>query len=73
MSINLNNVLSNGAYTVLDAGKDKVNGIAVQVVKLLPVDDNARWSCRPLYIDEARLVILKSRTTTRDNGSYELR
>ena len=28
VSINLNNVLSNGAYTVLDAGKDKVNGIA---------------------------------------------
>ena len=72
VSINLNNVLSNGAYTVLDAGKDKVNGIAVQVVKLLPVDDNAEVVLSTLYIDEARLVILKSRTTTRDNGSYEL-
>ena len=72
VSINLNNVLGNGAYTVLDAGKDKVNGIAVQVVKLFAGgDDNAEVVLSTLYIDEARLVI-QSRTTTRDNGSYEL-
>lgn len=72
VSINLNNVLGSGAYTVLDAGNDKVANTAVKVVKLLPTDDNADIVLSTLYIDEARQVILKTRTTTRDNGSYEL-
>ena len=72
VSINLNNILSGGKYTVLDAGADKVGGKAVRVVKLLPEDDNADIVLSTIYIDETNLVILKSRTTTRDNGSYEL-
>lgn len=72
VSINLNNVLSNGSYTVLDAGIDKIAGIPVRVVKLLPSDDNAEVVLSTLYIDESRQVILKTKTTTRDNGSYEL-
>ncbi|HNU88050.1 MAG TPA: hypothetical protein PKJ94_07165 [Ferruginibacter sp.] len=72
VSINLNNVLSSGSYTALDAGVDKVAGIPVRVVKLLPSDENADVVLSTLYIDEARQVILRSRTTTRDNGSYEL-
>lgn len=72
VSINLNNVLSNGSYTVLDAGIDKIAGIPVKVVKLLPADDNADIVLSTLYIDEARQVILRTKTTTRDNGSYEL-
>jgi len=72
VSINLNNVLSNGSYTVLDAGMDKIAGIPVKVVKLLPADDNADIVLSTLYIDESRQVILRTKTTTRDNGSYEL-
>lgn len=72
VSINLNNILSNGKYTVLDVGADKVSGKPVRVVKLLPEDDNADIVLSTVYIDETNFVILKSRTTTRDNGSYEL-
>ncbi len=72
VSINLNNVLSSGSYTALDAGVDKVGGMRVRVVKLLPSDENADVVLSTLYIDEVRQVILRSRTTTRDNGSYEL-
>jgi hypothetical protein len=72
VSINLNNILSSGKYTVLDAGNDKIGGTLVKVVKLLPVDDNADVVLSTLYIDEANTVILKTKTTTRDNGSYEL-
>lgn len=72
VSINLSNLLSGGKYTLLDAGNDKVNGKPVKVVKLLPEDDNADVVLSTLYIDEANLVILKTKTTTRDNGSYEL-
>lgn len=72
VSIDLNNILSNGGYTVLDAGNDKIGSTAVKVVKLLPEDDNAEVVLSTLYIDETRQVILKTKTTTRDNGSYEL-
>jgi outer membrane lipoprotein-sorting protein len=72
VSINLNNILSSGKYSVLDAGKDKIGNTSVTVVKLLPEDDNADVVLSTLYIDEANLVILKTKTTTRDNGSYEL-
>jgi outer membrane lipoprotein-sorting protein len=72
VNINLNNIISGGKFTVLDAGTDKVGGIAVKVVKLLPEDDNADVVLSTLYIDEANLVIRKAKTTTRENGSYEL-
>ena len=72
VNINMNNILSSGRYTVLDAGADKVGSTAVKVVKLLPEDDNADVVLSTLYIDEINLVILKAKTTTRDNGSYEL-
>jgi outer membrane lipoprotein-sorting protein len=72
VNINMSNSLSNGKYSVLDAGTDKINGTTVRVVKLLPEDDNADVVLSTLYIDEASLVIRKAKTTTRENGSYEL-
>lgn len=72
VNINLNNIISSEKYTVLDAGTDKINGTAVRVVKLLPDDDNAEVVLSTLYIDEANAVIKKAKTTTRENGSYEL-
>jgi hypothetical protein len=72
VNINMNNVLSTGKYSVLDAGNDNIAGKAVKVVKLLPEDDNADVVLSTLYIDVANQVILKTKTTTRDNGTYEL-
>jgi hypothetical protein len=56
----------------LDAGFEKLNGITLKVVKLLPEDDNADVVLSTLFIDETNLVIRKAKTTTRENGSYEL-
>jgi hypothetical protein len=72
VNINMNNLLSSGKYTVLDAGNDKIGNTAVKVVKLLPEDDNADVVLSTLYIDETNLVIRRAKTTTRDNGTYEL-
>jgi hypothetical protein len=72
VNINMSNILSSGKYTVLDAGTDKIGGTAVKVVKLLPEDDNADVVLSTLYIDEANAVIRKAKTTTKDNGTYEL-
>ncbi len=72
VNMNLSNVLSSGNYSVLDAGSDRVGNTAVKVVKLLPEDDNADVVLSTLYIDAVNQVILKTKTTTRDNGTYEL-
>ena len=72
VSINLSNIINGGKYTAIDAGTDKIGNTAVRVVKLLPVDDNADVVLSTIYIDEANLVIKKAKTTTRENGSYQL-
>jgi outer membrane lipoprotein-sorting protein len=71
VTISLNNLLK-GAYTVLDAGSDLLDGHKVKVIKLLPQDDNADLVLSTLYVDETRLLILKARTTTRENGTYDV-
>lgn len=72
VNINMGNTLSGGKFTVLDAGTDKIGSTAVKVVKLLPEDDNADVVLSTLYIDEANAVIRKAKTTTKENGTYEL-
>ena len=72
VGINLSNIINGAKYTALDAGMDKIGNTVVRVVKLLPVDDNADIVLSTVYIDEANLVIKKAKTTTRENGSYEL-
>lgn len=72
VNINMNNVLSTGKYSVLDAGNDKIGATPVRVVKLLPEDDTADVVLSTLYIDAVNQVVLKTKTTTRDNGTYEL-
>jgi len=72
VSINLSNIISGNDYTAIDAGTDKVGLVTARVIKLLPTDDNADVVLSTLYIDEAKLVVLKAKTTTRDNGSYQL-
>jgi len=72
VSINLSNIISGNQYTIIDAGTDKVGTVSARVIKLLPTDDNADVVLSTLYIDEAKLVVLKAKTTTRENGSYQL-
>ena len=72
VSINLNSILAGNNYTVIDAGVDKSAKGVLRVIKLLPLDDNDNIVLSTLYIDEANSVIKKAKTTTRDNGSYEL-
>jgi outer membrane lipoprotein-sorting protein len=72
VNLNLSNLTGSNKFTVIDAGTDKVRGIAVRVAKLLPLDDNSDVVLSTLYIDAATNLILKAKTTTKDNGTYEL-
>jgi len=72
VSINMNNILNRDKFTIIDGGTDKIGTTMVRVAKLLPEDDNSDVVLSTIYIDPVNNLIRKARTTTRDNGSYEL-
>jgi outer membrane lipoprotein-sorting protein len=73
-SINLNSLFTGINFTALDGGTVKLGDANVRIVKLLPEDEENDNDIvlSTLYIDEEHSLIRKSRTTTKDNGTYQL-
>jgi outer membrane lipoprotein-sorting protein len=71
VSISFNNLLK-GNFTVIDGGNEIINGKKTRVVKLLPTDDNSEMVLSTLYIDESKLLVLKAKINTKENGMYEV-
>jgi hypothetical protein len=70
VNINVSSILQdNNSYDIIDVGKDSSG---LRIIKLLPKADTADIILSTLYIDEKNLLIKKSKTTTRENGTYEL-
>jgi outer membrane lipoprotein-sorting protein len=69
--ISLNGLL-HGEFTSIDAGWDTVRGAQTRIIKLIPSDDKEPWVIATIYVDEKQMLILKSKTTTRENGTYEI-
>ncbi len=72
VSINSSSVLGMINYTAIDAGEQTISGTKVKIIKLLPLDDASDIVITTLYIDESALLIKKSATTTKENGSFEM-
>jgi hypothetical protein len=72
ISINIGSMVAINGFMALDAGTAVVANTNTSVVKLLPNADNSDIILSTLYIDEANLLIRKSVTTTRENGTYEM-
>jgi hypothetical protein len=72
VSINMNSLLESDRFTIIDAGTEKINNVMMRVAKLLPLDDNSDVVLSTVYIDPSNFVICKAKTTTRENGTYEL-
>jgi hypothetical protein len=71
VNINLNNVfLNTEGFDIIDMGKEAKSGF--RVIKLLPRDENSDVVLSTLHIDEVKGLVMRARTTTRDNGTYEL-
>lgn len=71
VNINLGNIFVNTTgFDIIDAGKDSGSGL--RIIKMLPKDENADIVLSTLYIDETQSLIRKSKTTTKENGTYEL-
>lgn len=72
VSINIGNLILTSGFVAIDAGTATVGNTKTRMVKLLPSGDNNEVILSTLYIDEANLLIMKSVTTTRENGTYEM-
>jgi outer membrane lipoprotein-sorting protein len=71
MNINLGNIFINTTgFDIIDIGKE--SGSNLRIIKLLPKDENADVVLSTVYIDEAQSLIKKAKTTTKENGTYEL-
>lgn len=71
MNFNLENIFTNNFnYDIIDAGRESVTGL--RIIKLLPEDENSEVALSTLYIDEKNLLVKKAKTTTKENGTYEL-
>lgn len=72
VNINLATIFTEGldSYDIVDAGMDAATHW--RIIKLLPRREDAEIVLSTLYIDEAQALIRKARTTSRDNGTYEL-
>ncbi len=71
VNINLSNIFVNTAgFDMIDIGKE--NKTNLRIIKLLPKDENSEMVLSTLYIDEAGSLIKKAKTTTKENGTYEL-
>jgi len=72
VSINIGNLILTSGFVAIDAGTATIGNVKTRMVKLLPNGDNNEVILSTLYIDEANLLIMKSVTTTRENGTYEM-
>ena len=72
VSINLNSLMLGEDYTAVPAGETVIDGNAVKIIKLLPLNDNSEVVITSMYIDEKNLLIYKAITTTRENGTYDM-
>ena len=71
VNINLNTVfINNNSFDIIDMGKEA--GTGLRIIKLLPREKNADVVLSTLYIDEKELLVKKAKTTTKENGTYEL-
>jgi outer membrane lipoprotein-sorting protein len=70
VTINLNAMLNGSKYTAVDAGASSLGNQPVNVIKLLPLDEEGEIVLSTLYIDTKNSLVRKAVSTTKENGSY---
>jgi hypothetical protein len=72
VSVNVSSLLLTDEFTAIDAGKGSIGGTAVRIIKLLPLSETSDVVLTTMYIDEQNLLIRKSSTTTKENGTFDM-
>jgi outer membrane lipoprotein-sorting protein len=72
LSVSLSNLIPEGSITVIDAGSEVKNGRKLRILKVIPDNENANIVLAKIWVDEARLLAMRTETTTRDNGTVKM-
>lgn len=71
-NVNMNNVLGLTDFEAVEGGTEKTGGIQCKVIRIFPLSDAENITRATLYIDESRLLVIRSVISTKENGTYEL-
>jgi len=72
ISLTLNNLVPAGDATVIDAGRETINGRKLRVIKVVPESDKTDIVLTKIWVDEERQLAMRTETTTRDNGTISM-
>ena len=70
-AISLQKIFSSD-FTAIDGGTEKIKQKVLRVVRLLPTSQQSNIVLSTVYINPSDLVVEKSSTTTKDEGTYEM-
>lgn len=70
--ISMNSLITASQVTSFSAGRINWKGQDLAIIKMVPNDERSDVVLTTLYVDEQALLIRKSITTTKENGTYEL-
>ncbi|MBI3137750.1 MAG: hypothetical protein HYZ15_04115 [Sphingobacteriales bacterium] len=71
-NVNMNNVLGLSDFEAVEGGMEKTGGVNCKVIRIFPLSDEESITRATLYIDESRLLVIRSVISTKENGTYEL-
>jgi len=72
IKVNMSAMIADGNYTALLAGRIKWKDQDLAMLKLIPNDMNSDVVITTLYVDDKEMLIRKSITSTKENGTYEM-
>ena len=70
--ISMNSLITDGKYTAIAAGRTTWKGADLAMIKLIPDGESSDIVITTLYVDDRLMLIRKTITTTKDNGTYEM-
>lgn len=71
ISLSIDNMMPTGDATVIDAGRETIGSIPVRVIKVIPEAESDIILAK-VWVDETRMLALRTETTTRDNGTVRM-
>jgi outer membrane lipoprotein-sorting protein len=72
MNMTLNNLIPSDNVAVIDAGYATLGDKKVHIIKLVPENDERGIILTKVWVDEERMLALRTETTTRDNGTINM-
>lgn len=72
VSLNVSSLLDGNDFDVVDGGVVRLGGKELSVARLLPKSDDNPVIISTLYLDPANGLVQRAKTTTKENGTYEL-